>query len=70
MPTERAMTAAERQRASRAARRQAGGRQVTVMLGPDAAAALERWEAAGHGAAETLNALLRASRPGRALPKA
>lgn len=59
-----AMTPAERQRRSRAARAKQGGKPIHVVLSPEATAKLEAWQQR-HGltAAETLEKLLLRSKP-------
>lgn len=52
-----------RQTASRAARAEAGGKQIAVMLSPAARAKLDAWVAKGQTIAQTINKLLERSRP-------
>jgi len=52
-----------RQTASRAARAEAGGKQIAVMLTPAAAAKLAAWVAKGETIAGVINRLLTRSRP-------
>ena len=53
----------ERQARSRALRASTGGKQVAVMLTPEAAAKLALWLAKGETIASTINRLLVKSRP-------
>lgn len=53
----------ERQARSRQARAEAGGKQIAVMLTPEAAAKLARWVARGESIAAVVNRLLLASKP-------
>lgn len=52
-----------RQTASRAARAEAGGKQIAVMLTPAAAAKLADWIARGETISAVVNRLLTRSRP-------
>ena len=52
-----------RQTASRAARAEAGGKQIAVMLTPAAAAKLALWTDRGETIASVVNRLLARSRP-------
>ena len=54
---------AERQARSRKARAEAGGKQIAVMLTPEAAAKLSAWVARGETIAAVVNRLLARSRP-------
>lgn len=54
---------AERQARSRALRASTGGKQIAVMLTPEAAAKLAQWLARGETIASTINRLLVKSRP-------
>ena len=53
----------ERQARSRKARAEAGGKQIAVMLTPEAAAKLAEWVARGETIAAVVNRLLARSRP-------
>ena len=53
----------ERQARSRKARAEAGGKQIAVMLTPEAAAKLSAWVARGETIAAVVNRLLARSRP-------
>lgn len=53
----------QRQELSRAARIEAGGKQIAVMLTPAAAAKLAAWVARGETIAAVVNRLLIRSRP-------
>lgn len=52
-----------RQTRSREARVNAGGKQIAVMLSPQAAAKLAKWQAKGESIAGIVNRLLEKSRP-------
>jgi hypothetical protein len=54
----------QRQAASRAKRANDGGRTISVMLTPAAAAKLAQWQDRGESIAAVLNRLLERSRPG------
>lgn len=54
---------AEAQRRSRAKRESAGGKQIAVMLTPEAAAKLAAWLARGETIAGIVNRLLARSKP-------
>jgi len=58
-----ALTAAERQRRSRAARAQSGGQTITVTLSAAATAKLAAHTAKGETATAVINRLLAKSRP-------
>jgi hypothetical protein len=55
---------ADRQASSRKARAAAGGKQIAVMLTPEAAAKLSAWVARGETIASIVNRLLARSKPG------
>lgn len=57
------MNPAERQAKSRAARREAGAKQVSVMLEPEAATALKAFVEAGETTAGCINRLLVEANP-------
>ena len=59
----RKMNQADRQARSRKARAEAGGKQIAVMLTPEAAAKLSAWVARGETIAAVVNRLLARSRP-------
>lgn len=52
-----------RQAASRAARAEAGGKQIAVMLDAEARTKLDAWVAKGQSIAYTINRLLKRSKP-------
>ncbi len=54
---------AERQAKSRAARAEQGGKQIAVMLTPEAAAKLAKWVSKGETIAAVINRLLLRSKP-------
>ena len=56
-------TESERQARSRQARASAGGKQIAVMLTPEATAKLAAWVAKGETIAAVVNRLLARSRP-------
>ena len=53
----------ERQAKSRQSRTEAGGKQIAVMLDAEARVKLEAWVAKGFSIAQTVNRLLKRSRP-------
>jgi len=57
------MTAAEKQARSRAARVREGGKVITAVLSPEAAAKLAKWQRHGLTIAEVLHKLLVRSKP-------
>lgn len=54
---------AARQAKSRSERQNAGGKQIAVMLTPEAAAKLAKWVAKGETIAGVINRLLTRSKP-------